>query len=161
MERQKGPIVIDNIGIPTSKGIVDVVVDQKAFREYIIKEAGIPESDEPDSLDKIDQLVIAFGKRSYRDVLAEHLTKSYLRTGLTEEKALRLGRREATAVDIIGRLLQMGHPHVALFQASDEYPFLYFNLPYFLRRKEGNEEFSDSWVHELNHLSDYLNPKRK
>lgn len=147
---ERSPKVVDNTGIETVLGTVDVEVDIEGLREYLIKEAG-----ENARVEKLDELTISFGKRSYKDVLAEQLANCYLENGFPEGKALKNARWNATVADRLHSLFTYFSPRVAGLQASENSPFLYFNTPYIVKRK-GIDYMGSCWNHEIDHLVDYL-----
>ncbi len=160
MERARGPIVIDNYDIPTKQGRFNVDVDCEAFRDYAVNSAGLSENDKQVAINRIDNLVIAFGKRSFKAVLTDLRVEEYLDEGKEPNVALRKAQKEAAGVNFVFRILKMGSPNVAMFYANDKYPMIYLGLPNLLEQN-GDKSFYGSWHHELCHFLDYLNSEEK
>lgn len=151
---ERGPRVIDNKGIQTNAGVIDIEVDIDGLVNFIKKS-----SDSEARIEKLNEFTISFGGRSYRDVLAEHFANSYIEGGFPEDKALKNARRNAALIDVIQSAFSYFQPMRAGLQASENSPFLYFDTAYIVRRK-GIGYMNNCWNHEIDHLVDYLSPAK-
>jgi hypothetical protein len=77
-EPQKGPRIIDTIGIKRGNNLVDVETDKTLMRENILARAKLMVSPElyPKVEEKVDKLTISFGSRSIEDVLETEVDRN-------------------------------------------------------------------------------------
>jgi hypothetical protein len=148
----RGPHIIENRGIPTRLGLLDIEVDPEALRAYFIDHAK-PDSD----LSKLDELIVSFGahgpKTSYG---IQYAVRNYDQANIDGDlitKSMLYGK----FTKWLTRLLNFSD-NAGMLRPTEKYPMLYFNTPALAKRRHFDREFRELWTHETEHLYDYLTP---
>jgi len=161
-----GPYVIDHEAIETELGLVNVIIDKRGLRSYLVKRLGLAETADEARMTMrfIDNLTLsAVGNRLVKEVTMAHTAQKLLDLGWSVEKISRYIKITAfwlSAEETLNRVSGRKEVGKLLYGYP---PLLYVDLPTHMsiHKDDFEEEFCLSLQHEIKHLEDMLQPGGK